>query len=76
MIGQIRMAHQTGKCVPENGGAPEFDLFQFCLLPVLMCCPLKLGGVSMACAHVLGLQVLQLAVDVVALSHFRNMSGK
>ena len=58
------MAHQTGKCVPENGGAPEVDLFKPCLSPVLMCCPLKLGGVSMACAHVLGLQVLHLGEDV------------
>ena len=32
--------------------------------PVLMSCPLKLGGVSMACAHVLGLEMLHLGEDV------------
>ena len=38
--------------------------------------PVILGRVGVTGADVLGLQVLQLAVDVVALSHFRNMSGK
>ena len=32
--------------------------------PVLMSCPLKLGGVSVACAHVLGLEMLHLGEDV------------
>ena len=34
------------------------------LSPVLVSCPLKLGGVGMTCAHVLGLQMLHLGEDV------------
>ena len=63
MVGQVCVAHQTGKCVPGRVllmlGSP---LKSFS--PVLMSCPLKLGGVSMAGAHVLGLQVLHLGEDV------------
>ena len=34
------------------------------LSPVLVSCPLKLGGVGLTCAHVLGLQMLHLREDV------------
>jgi len=34
--------------------------------------PFELGGVRVPCPHVFGLQVLQLAVDVVALPHGNN----
>ena len=38
-------------------------------VPVLVGGPVELGGVGVAGAHVLGLEVLKLAVDVVALAH-------
>ena len=63
MVGQVCVAHQTGKRVPGRVllrlGLPLNDFS-----PMLMSCPLKLGGVSMARAHVLGLQMLHLGEDV------------
>ena len=38
-------------------------------VPMLVCHPFELGRVAVAGADVLGLQVLQLAVDVVSLAH-------
>ena len=38
-------------------------------VPMLVCHPFELGRVAVAGADVLGLQVLQLAVDVVPLAH-------
>jgi hypothetical protein len=38
--------------------------------PVLMCGPLELCGIGMSRAHVLGLEVLHLGQDVVAVRHF------
>ena len=38
-------------------------------VPMLVCHPFELGCVAVAGANVLGLQVLQLAVDVVPLAH-------
>ncbi len=42
-------------------------------VPVLVGGPVELGGVGVAGADVLGLKVLQLAVDVVALAHLADL---
>ena len=39
---------------------------------MLVSCPLKLGGISMTCAHVLGLQVFHLGEDVESASAVRS----
>ena len=44
-------------------------------VPVLVGGPVELGGVGVAGAHVLGLEVLKLAVDVVALAHREELGG-
>lgn len=45
-------------------------------VPVLVYQPFPLGGVCVSCADVLRLQMLQLAVDVVAVSHFCRSAVK
>ena len=63
MVGQVRVTHQAGKCVPRklvliSPKGPEHHS------PVLVSGPLELGGVGVPGAHVLGLQMLHLGEDV------------
>ena len=58
VVGQVGVAHQGGEGVPEHGDHLDEAL------PVLVDGPLKLGGVGVPRAHVLGLQVLHLGEDV------------
>ena len=64
VVRQVRVAHQTGKCVPGKVASRLVSRSKVRLSPVLVSCPLKLGGVGMTCAHVLGLQMLHLREDV------------
>ena len=64
VVRQVRVAHQTGKGVPGKEALILFCSLPESFPPVLMSCPLKLSGVSVACAHVLGLEMLHLGEDV------------